>query len=114
MSDLWSDGQEKQMHEAWSLTLHGCIFQHSNWMWGQEFWFANPLVQELVSGSGISFELVLLTINSLTAKSILVGEKLVILGRCILNYYIGIVHYILRETETWCAKVYLPTQLTNL
>ncbi len=26
-----------------------------NRMWGQEFWFANPLVQELLSGSGIIF-----------------------------------------------------------
>ncbi len=43
------------LHEAWSLELHGCIFQHPNRMWGQEIWLANPVVQELVSGSRISF-----------------------------------------------------------
>ncbi len=31
----------------------------------------------------------------------------------ILKCYIGIVHYILRETKTWRAKIYLPTQRTN-
>ncbi len=31
----------------------------------------------------------------------------------ILNFYVGIVHYILCETKTWCAKIYLPTQRTN-
>jgi hypothetical protein len=30
-----------------------------------------------------------------------------------LNFYVGIVHNILRETKTWCAKIYLPTQRTN-
>jgi hypothetical protein len=35
-------------------------------------------------------------------------------GRYVLNLYVGIVHYILRETKTWCAKIYLPTQSTNL
>ncbi len=42
-------------------------------------------------------------LNSLTAKSVLAGEKL---DR-------GIVHYILRETKTRRARIYLPTQLTN-
>ncbi len=42
------------------------------------------------------------------------GEKLVLFGKYILNFYIGIVHYILRETKTWHAKIYfLPTQNTN-
>jgi hypothetical protein len=52
-------------------------------------------------------------VNSLTAKSILAGEKLVLFGRYILNFNIGIVHYILCETKTWHAKIYLPTQHTN-
>jgi hypothetical protein len=52
-------------------------------------------------------------LNSLTAKSILVGEKLVLFGRYVLNFYVGIVHYILREPKTWRAKIYLPTQCTN-
>ncbi len=43
-------------------------------------------------------------VNSLTAKSILAGEKLV---------YVGIVHNILHETKTWHTKIYLPTQRTN-
>jgi hypothetical protein len=53
------------------------------------------------------------TINSLTAKSILTGEKLVLFGTYVLNFYVGIVHYILHETKTWRAKIYLPTQRTN-
>jgi hypothetical protein len=51
--------------------------------------------------------------NSLTAKSVLVGEKLVLFGRYVLNFYVGIVHYTLRETKTRRAKIYLPTQRTN-
>jgi hypothetical protein len=51
--------------------------------------------------------------NSLAAKSVLAGEKLVPFGRYILNFYVGIVHYILRETKTQCANIYLPTQRTN-
>jgi hypothetical protein len=51
--------------------------------------------------------------NSLTAKSILAGEKLVLFGRFVLNLYIGTVQYILCETKTWHAKIYLPTQRTN-
>ncbi len=35
-------------------------------------------------------------INSLTAKSVLAGEKLVLFGKYVLNFYVGIVHYILR------------------
>ncbi len=50
--------------------------------------------------------------NSLTAKPVLVGEKLVFFGN-VLNIYVGIVHYILRATKTWHAKIYLPTQCTN-
>jgi hypothetical protein len=52
-------------------------------------------------------------VNSLTAKSVLAGEKLVLFGKYVLNIYIGILHYILRETKTWHAKIYLPTQCTN-
>ncbi len=48
--------------------------------------------------------------NSLSAKSVLAGEK----NRSyILNFYVGIVHNILRETKTRHAKIYLPTQCTN-
>ncbi len=32
-------------------------------------------------------------LNSLTAKSVLVGEKLILFGRYILNLYVGIVPY---------------------
>ncbi len=52
-------------------------------------------------------------INSLTAKSILAGEKLVLFGSYLLIFYVGIVHYILREPKTWHAKIYFPTQCTN-
>jgi hypothetical protein len=52
-------------------------------------------------------------VNSLTAKFVLAGEKLVLFGRYILNFYVGIVHYILRETKTWRAKIYLLTQRTS-
>jgi hypothetical protein len=43
-------------------------------------------------------------INSLTAKSILAGEKLVLFGSYVLNLYVGIAPYILREPKTWHAK----------
>jgi hypothetical protein len=49
-------------------------------------------------------------LNSLTAKSVLAGEKT---RSYVLNFYVGIVHYILHETKTWHAKIYLPTQCTN-
>ncbi len=52
-------------------------------------------------------------LNSLTAESILAGEKLILFGRYILNFYVGIMHYILIETKTWHIKIYLPTQCTN-
>jgi hypothetical protein len=52
-------------------------------------------------------------INSLTAKSVPAGTKLVLFGRYVLNIYVGIVQYILRKTKTWRAKIYLPTQRTN-
>jgi hypothetical protein len=53
------------------------------------------------------------SINSLTATSILAGEKLLLFGKYVLNFYVGIVHYILHETKIWCAKIYLPTQCKN-
>ncbi len=52
-------------------------------------------------------------VNSATANSILAGEKLVLFGKYILNFHVGIVHYILRETKTRHAKIYLPTKCTN-
>jgi hypothetical protein len=52
-------------------------------------------------------------LNSLTAKSVLAGIKLILFGRYILNIYVGIVRYILHKTKTWRAKIYLPTQHTN-
>jgi hypothetical protein len=52
-------------------------------------------------------------VNSLTAKSVPAGTKLVLFGRYVLNIYVGIVQYIRRKTKTWCAKIYLPTQRTN-
>jgi hypothetical protein len=51
--------------------------------------------------------------DSSTAKFVLVGEKLILFGKYILNFYLGIVHDILREPKTWCTKIYLPTQCTN-
>jgi hypothetical protein len=51
--------------------------------------------------------------NSLTAKSVPAGTKLILFGRYILNIYVGIVQYILRKMKTWRAKIYLPTQRTN-
>ncbi len=52
-------------------------------------------------------------LNSLTAKSVWAGEKLVLFGRYVLNLYVGIVPYILCEPKTWRAKIYIPTQHTN-
>ena len=52
-------------------------------------------------------------INSLTAKSCSVGAKLVLFGRYVLNFYVRIVLWILRETKTWRATIFLATQRTN-
>jgi hypothetical protein len=54
-----------------------------------------------------------LAVKLLNAKSVLAGEKLVLFGMYVLNLYIGIVPYILREPKTRRAKIYLPTQHTN-
>ncbi len=51
--------------------------------------------------------------NSLTAHSVLAGEKHELFGKYVLISYVGIVHYILHETKTWHTKIYLPTQRTN-
>ncbi len=52
-------------------------------------------------------------VNSLTAKSVPAGTKLVLFGRYVLNIYKGIVQYFLCKTKTQRAKIYLPTQCTN-
>ncbi len=52
-------------------------------------------------------------VNSLTAKSVPAGTKLVLFGRYVLNFYVEIVQYILRKTKTRRAKIYLQTQHTN-
>ena len=49
-------------------------------------------------------------LNSLSAKSVLAGEKLVATYSI---FYVGIEHNILCETKTWRAKIYLPPQCTN-
>ncbi len=51
--------------------------------------------------------------NSLTAKSVPAGTKLVLFGKYILNIYVGIVQYILRKTKSQRAKIYITTQCTN-
>jgi hypothetical protein len=56
---------------------------------------------------------IMVGINSLTAKSVPAGTKLILFGRYGLNIYVGIVQYILRKTKTRRAKIYLPTQRTN-
>ncbi len=45
-------------------------------------------------------------VNSLTAKSVLAGTKLVLFGRYVLNIYVGIVRYFLRKMKTRRAKIY--------
>ena len=52
-------------------------------------------------------------LNSLTAKSVPAGTKLILFGRYVLNIYVGIVQYILRKTKTRRAKIYSLTQPTN-
>ena len=51
--------------------------------------------------------------NSLPPKSLLAGATLVLFGRYVLNFYVGIVQWILCETKTWCTTIYLTTQHTN-
>ncbi len=69
--------------------------------------------QSVIAGVCIMTWFHVCILNSLTAKSVPAGTKLVLFGRYVLNIYIGIVRYILRKTKTWCAKIYLPTQRTN-
>ncbi len=52
-------------------------------------------------------------INSLTAKSVPAGTKLVLFGRYVLNIYVGIVRYFLHKTKTWRAKIEFRTILTS-
>jgi hypothetical protein len=52
-------------------------------------------------------------INSLTAKSVPAGTKLILFGRYLLNICVGIVQYILCKMRTWHTKIYLPTLRTN-
>jgi hypothetical protein len=51
-------------------------------------------------------------LNSLPAKSVLAGT-LVLFGRYVLKFYVGIVQQILREMKTRRATIYLTTQRTN-
>ncbi len=64
-------------------------------------------------GPGLFPDVQVFIINSLTAKSVPAGTKLVLFGRYVLNIYGGIVRYFLRKTKTRHAKIYLPTQRTN-
>jgi hypothetical protein len=64
--------------------------------------------------SAVLFFWWVMVLNSLTAKFVPAGTKLVLFGRYVLNIYVGIVQYILRKTKTWRAKIYLPTQRANL
>jgi hypothetical protein len=52
-------------------------------------------------------------LNSLTAISVLAGEKLVLFGRYVGNFHVGIVQYGLPKKKTRRAKMYRTTQLTN-
>ncbi len=69
------------------------------------FWFWREI--------GFGFTYLLTLLNSLTAKSVPAGTKLLLFGRYVLNVYIGIVQYFLCKTKTQRAKIYLPTQRTN-
>ncbi len=53
----------------------------------------------------------LVTINSLTPKSVPAGTKLVLFGRYVLNIYVGIVWYFLRTTNS--ARQNLLTHTTH-
>ncbi len=71
--------------------------------------FIKPYINRLTGGSASTMNV----LNSLTAKSVPAGTKLVLFGMYTLNIYVGIVRYILCKTKTWHAKIYLPTQPTN-
>ncbi len=75
--------------------------------------WSNPKIKYSVCVTLKSCQAQLKTLNSLTAKSVLAGEKPALFGRYLLNFYVWIVHYILLEMKTWRAKIYLPTQRTN-
>jgi hypothetical protein len=77
------------------------------WIQTQPGFFTNLAIRSEVLSKILS------ALNSLTAKFVPAGSKLVLFGRYVLNIYVGIVGYILRKTKTWHAKIYLPTQRTN-
>jgi hypothetical protein len=83
----------------------GCVSYYHD-MWPSCAHILKPLTDQ----SGLKKKA---PINSLTAKSVPAGTKLVLFGRYVLNIYVGIVQYFLRKTKTWRAKIYLPTQRTN-
>jgi hypothetical protein len=52
-------------------------------------------------------------VNSLTPMRVPAGTKIIHFGRYVLNFYVGIVQYIICETKTWHTTIYLTTQHTN-
>ena len=50
-------------------------------------------------------------VNSSTPVRDLAGTILVVFGRYVLNFYVGIVEYILHETKTGHITIYLALQL---
>ncbi len=80
--------------------------------WMEKIWQETTVLQRVFKWTVTTVHSTL-AVNSLTAKSVPAGTKLVLFGRYVLNIYIGIVQYFLRKTKTWHAKIYLPTQRTN-
>ncbi len=79
---------------------YNVLFLRRNWVRSYEF-FSHQ--------NGLSTY----AVNSFTSKSIPAGTKLVLFGRYVLNFHVGIVQLILCETKTWCAKIYCTAQRTN-
>ena len=55
-----------------------------------------------------------LALNSLTARSVLAGMKLVLFGRYVLNIYVGIVKYFLRKTRNSVRQNLLTNTMDKL
>ncbi len=96
------------------ISIHGLVYFHLNTRY---FFVEFTGIKDAISlkqHQRFYLEcIVLIIVNSLTAKSVPAGTKLVLFGRYVLNIYIGIVRYILRKTKTRRTKIYLLTQRTN-
>ncbi len=74
-----------------------------------------PLWENIISDKLEAFWKGVAFLNSLPAKSVLAGMKVVLFGRYVLKFFVGIVQKSLREMKTRRATIYLtiPNNTTH-